>query len=770
MADDDSIINIILRFLVDKQSQQAATASVDQVTQGAGTGSAAMGGLPAPSASYKETWAAVNDYAKSFNVSTAEAAKNIVGMASAGGKNEQQILADVDAYNKEADATGSVVEGVASIDKTVQKTSQSVNVMASMMTGRGLMRVGQMLTQMSQQVLNAPINDFIKQMGEGDSTSAAWLNTQKYLEQSISRMGGTMIKDILPAFQQVAKLAGQVADMMEKNPDIAKAAVVFGVGAAALGQMSQIVGGMVITVSVLKRLGIGAALSGAVTTAAGAATGTAVAGGMGLATLVATVAPLAIAIAVGWFATHAITLPGQKQNVFDSGTQAGGQLLSMAAGGLGELFGQGNQWFLAVGKALGVLSKDAQEAAVDMNDAAHNFGLTNDEMMQAARLYIDEQKAEADATKKAEADRVNIITDAEAKIAKDTADFEKSRADTIAKAAQEDARADQDYYDNRSRIVRDAAESAAQDEKNYEETRSKTIAAANLAAQRSEQEHQKRLKQIQEDGQQNLDDLAQARDALGIVQEKRRIAKQISQENDNYNTSKAQAAQDLKITLAEQKKSYDEQRAERAKQLAQTLADNEAEYNKERQRRNQDLQATLNDQKEKFDATLKQDAIDEQKKLDDLKTSNATEKQARLDAYNQQLQDLAGQGGFLPTMQAYYQQYFDAVKKDMQNAMNSIINNVTSDTVHPHAAGGYLDSRTRGYGEEGYEYLLTHSTTTAFEKLAGGKLTQSKLLGLLGGGGSYNDYRRISFESAISAKDRVAINRSMDKKISELFA
>lgn len=764
MADDDNVLNIILRFLVDKQSQQAATASISQVSQGTGTGSAAMGGLPAPSADYKQTWAAVNDYAKSFNVSTAEAAKNIVGMASAGGKNEQQILADVDAYNKEADATGAVVDGVDSIDKTVQKTSQSVGAMASMMTGRGLMRVGQMLTQMSQQVLNTPINDFIKQMGEGDSTSAAWLNTQKDLEGSISRMGGTMIKDILPAFQQVAKLAGQVADLMEKYPAVAQAAVVFGVGSGILGQISQILGGLVITNAVLSKIGIGAAVSGAADAVVGAGAG------MGIATIVAVAAPIAIAIAVAWFATHALTIPGQKQNVWDSGTQALGKIITFDAGELGKMFGQGNQWFLAVGKALGVLSDDAKDAATNLNDYDHNFGLTNDQMVQAAKLYVNEQKAEADATKKAEADRVNIITDAEAKIAKDTADYEKTRTDTIAKAEQEAARADQDYYDNRSKIVRDAAESAAQDQQNYEESRAKTIANANLEAQRAEEDHQKRLKQIEEDGQDKINDMVESRDAQGIIKARESMAKQVSDENDSYNTSKQRAAQDLQITLADQQESYDEQRAERAKQLLQTLADDAAAYNKERQSRNLDLQTTLNDQKSNFDATLKQDNSDEQKKLDDLKTSNATEKQARLDAYNQQLQDLAGAGGFLPTMQAYYQQYFDAVKTDMRKAMDKITNNVTSDTVKPHAAGGYLDSRTRGYGEEGYEYLLTHSTTTAFEKLAGGKLTQSRLLGMLGGGGSYNDYRRISFESAISAKDRVAINRSMDQKISELFS
>ncbi|WP_295664795.1 hypothetical protein, partial [uncultured Mucilaginibacter sp.] len=96
---------------------------------------------------------------------------------------------------------------------------------------------------------------------------------------------------------------------------------------------------------------------------------------------------------------------------------------------------------------------------------------------------------------------------------------------------------------------------------------------------------------------------------------------------------------------------------------------------------------------------------------------------------------------------------------DLQNAITQ------SQHIPGHAAGGYIGNGVFRGGENGYEFMLNHSTTQAAERLAGGNLNQDSILAVLARGSNssqssskqivYNDQRH--FDSHLSVQDRRAI-------------
>jgi len=781
----DNVLSIILRYLVDKGSEQQAKESLSEMGKGA-VGTTTGAAATQPNANIQtsiETGRTVIQLANKFNMTVEQVARNWAGMWTVGGKEEQQILTDVaatqDLVMAEEDAAAASEDISKGMGKVKDNTLAAGEEMRKLMrygaagaAGFGLSMVGTELVRVGKS-LTAPIDAYIKFVGSTTSAGLQWATTQRQLEQSTIRIGGAMVGHVLPALKIGANLASKLADMFEKYPALTTG--VAGVAGFAVigGTLLQTVGQMLIGFSAIKGL-LGLVGVGAAGTAATGAGATAVGGGFAAASL--GIIPAVVAAVIAYIILHNINIPGQKESIWQSGTQAGAKFLATAAGGVGQMVGgndTGLQWFLAVGEALGVLGNKAKDTANKINEA--NMGLSGDQLNNAVKMYLDYQKQETDATKQAEENRLKIIEDGESQIVKLTADYGERRASTIAKAAQAAMQAEQDYQDNRTKTIRDAAEQAAKAEQDYKDSRTKTIRdSAEQAAKaeqdyqeqrirtiedariqevRLEEDHQERITKIKREGQQTLDELGAAGDALGYAREKRRIQQQIGDENDSYNAQKRRAAEDLANRLDDQENSYNEQKrraaedlvnrlaedaasyqaqkAQRVLQLQQDLADQAIAYQKEQERRAVELKQTLADEEANFQKERRQAAIDQQKKLIDLQNQANEERRLRIDAYYAQLADLGGQGGFLSTMQMYYQQYYAAVEADMKNA----IARITSQTpaLPGRAYGGYMSGLYRT-GEKGYEYALDHPTTRVLEQLAGRKLTQERILTLAAGG------------------------------------
>ncbi len=92
---------------------------------------------------------------------------------------------------------------------------------------------------------------YIQQAGEAESTSRRWNTAMQDIQQSQIRVGRVVAQEILPLLEKAADLAEKIAQFVEDNPDVVKAAlavggslVVVGGLVSAVGQIGLFIGGI----------------------------------------------------------------------------------------------------------------------------------------------------------------------------------------------------------------------------------------------------------------------------------------------------------------------------------------------------------------------------------------------------------------------------------------------------------------------------------------------------------------------------------------------
>lgn len=735
MADNNTILSIILKFLVDPKSQADANKAINNI--GKSTGGAGSSAVT-PSADFQKTWAAVNEYAKSFGVSVDEAQRSLAGMGTAGQKTEQQIRADYQAMERLGTATkqaGREASGLA----------DNVKLLSLLGAGEGMMRLGGILNRFGQAALAGPITSYSKFAGQTTGASADYLDAQKELETSTLRVGAVFTKEIAPAMREVAKLANQVAGILEAHPELAKAAVAGLAGSMAVGGLLQGAGALVLGAGLIskvaKTLGASNVLSGA---------GAAFTGATGIAASAAL--PVAGAVvgeaAVMFSANRLGAKVGEALGLgtYEEQLDKLGQAATVGAFYIGGLIGKQNEWALAIGKLTGSI-EDASSKTETLGPGAAEVS-----------AFISFKQQEVAAERQYESQRTEIVKDFSKQRVDAEANYTKQRSELLRDYNRQGNSDSETRGRDTARQARAFAQSEAQAEVDYYRNRSQLAASYNKETQRAEEDHQRAMLEIQRKHETRMTDLADARDALGIFREMRDYEQQRTDSEQQYAVEASRRSQDFADRIAEMEDQFSQQRARRMADYQQQQADAAADYAFRQAQRKAQLDQQLKDladaHKLEMDSLQKQEAA----KLTDLQVNFNKERQQRVNAFNDTLRDLnAALLGERNTRNAYYQ----AMSADLQAWINNMQGKFTSNLpnypgVPGQAAGGYTSGLVRT-GEKGYEWILDHDTTRLAEKLAGGKLSQSGMISLMMGGGrggsvTWNDHRR--FDSKLSASDR----------------
>jgi hypothetical protein len=288
-------IEIGLRYTVDKNSERAAKASIEQIVKGTRTQvtqslSAAMSGKGSPA----DTFAALKSYADGFGTSIEGAAEAMAGMSSVSFKTKDALLADVAAFRQMESEASKTAVAVEKIERNTAKIGRNSSTMMLGMTGFSVMMAGMQLGRVGQAMLS-PMQAYVEYAGRASAISSEWLDTTRDIELSKMRIGREMSETLLPVMREGAKLVGSIATFVEKYPGIATAATTLAGGTLALSGLMMVTGQIMSGIAAFKGLaaimglgkiagGVSAAVGTAGKVAGGVAAGAggAVAGGVGL--------------------------------------------------------------------------------------------------------------------------------------------------------------------------------------------------------------------------------------------------------------------------------------------------------------------------------------------------------------------------------------------------------------------------------------------------------------------------------------------------------
>lgn len=404
---------------------------------------------------------------------------------------------------------------------------------------------------------------------------------------------------------------------------------------------------------------------------------------------------------------------------------------------------------------VGVVSDEDEIKVWKFVKAMNGLG---DESTQSTRKVIDAAKALADAealkngikvlqnlekelAKLAESEakeEINIKTRADKQLIDSAKSYEKavisaaqalahSIASINAKYATDEANATASYELERAKIIRDAEE----------------------ASLRAEQKHQDDLEKMLKEHQRNVYGLALDRDALGLVNEKRRYDDQVDESNKAFATDRQQRAQELANRLADQTNQYNLEKAQRYQDYINRLAEAQAEYDEK-------MKQALIEKQEKEQLAAEEKAAD----LAALAEKYNQERIVAMTAAYDRLHDLAD---VLSNEQALRNAYYQAMGEDLNaflaNFQSSLREGMNvyvpppsrppsvKDTLNtqdqipltPRATGGYapygayLLGDTTSHGPGDTEYVLSGSTTKAAEHIIGGRITQQNILNAMVG-------------------------------------
>ena len=629
----------------------------------------------------------------------------------------------------------------------------------------------------------AAANKYVKDAKEATKTTEEWKAAMGYVSHNTERVGKVLAEVALPFLKDAARVTGQIAEFIEQHPGLIKAAIGFGSAAAAIGAIGSVT---LRAISAFAK--VGALISGAQLTAAkvmdrasnkmllasgqlskggplskllgkllttlgvggaagGAAGGGLAVGGVSIGAIAAAVLPVIAAVGagaiLGAFGADKIAQATGQQRVGVTLSGIGYRLQKFAGkvSGMSEQEAEASaqKFALYVGKTLGVVEEGTglwdqlKQAITGANDELEKYTAEQNKAASVDVLVgLQQQLNELDrdyAEKRAE-----VLQDAASKIQASTerylAALEQIRTNLAlrleqlaADFEQANQRAQENYEQNREQIIRDQEERIRQIRKD-------------AAEQLEELEYQHGLR---------MQDLAAARDALGIVKERERYRHEKKrldeQTKDQIDEVRRQAAIRLKelerqflIEQQRRREDYERQVAEARAQAA---------------RQEEELKA-------QHEAELAEIQKAKEEQLEDLKRAHLRERREKIQAAYDQLKDL---GDALAAERLLRYQYSEAILTDtsafverMREYFSSLYDQFNepppSESGTPtRQAGGYSAGDRLHRLHEG-EYVLNRETTQAAERLVGGKLSQGTILDLLKGGKSivYQDNRRISAE------------------------
>jgi len=458
-------------------------------------------------------------------------------------------------------------------------------------------------------------NQYVKSVGMASDESRRWIDAQKEIEDSTLRIGKVSAETLIPYMEKAAELARSVAGMIESNPDIIKAAVIGGTVLAGGGAALSTVGALVNSIGKLGALlGVGKAAAGTAGAAGAGATGAgAAAGGAGL-------SALGVAgSALGGVAAGGLIYDWLAKNLGLGGGTRLSQFATVGAKGIGDIFGKGDEWALAVGKATGAFDQ-AAEAAEKAAAAVEKAGKSEQDIQAEKGLgtYVAFRKAQATA---------------DANYQKDVTRINDNTGKALVKAEQaygrERSKALGDFNRIRVKEIQDFYKSEKETEESDRKDRLKQAARFGKDVERNEQDHQLAMARMAQDHAKTMRSAIANNDARAAFEE-----------IQNYNEQRDRAEHDHQIEVGRTNADYAEQ-----------ITEENAQKQGERNRRLADFQARQNDAKVEFDRQQKERKADYDAQVAEIKAagkdqlsalnaSRSEQKAAQAAAFTEQLNAL----------------------------------------------------------------------------------------------------------------------------------
>jgi hypothetical protein len=591
--------------------------------------------------------------------------------------------------------------------------------------------------------------NYVKNAQEATATTIQWKAATTSLQYSQQKVGETLATIELPVLQTLARFATVAADFAQQNPELVQAgigitgvvALTAGIGllaskgikmvadiqylTAAAGQITSTnantaalnantlaQGGK--TAGTVAGLGGGGILSSLSLTAAG---GGVLGTGLGL----GGVAAVGLPILAGLVLTALGGYLGIKELQRE---QMPGYMPALASEGYGPRITHPTQTTAGNYEAF----------------ASNNLALWTDYQKQITDATTSNSKARADIERTYEKERTSIVRDAAQQQAQMEADYRNQVARAYANFQRSEAEAEQNYYDSRLRAARDNSQRL------YE----------------MEQDHQISIRRMTEDHEDRQKSLLESLDGLAMIREDERYEKERRRAEEDYNLQVSRTSQQAAQTLRDNEAQFAAQRTQRLHAFRQELADAAANYKAEQARAKAEEEAKLKD----LDTNYAEQLRTLQESYQELLRTLSQSFRDRIRAIDNSI--LGDQNAVQQASAQSYAAFIDwlALAKQRGDALlNTTAGGTTSGYKNTgHAAGGYLGNIQIGnqtFGEEGYEYLLSHHTTQFAEQAIGGRLTQERLISALSGQiKQYNDNRRMQF-TGVTEADRAAIRRDI---------
>jgi hypothetical protein len=435
--------------------------------------------------------------------------------------------------------------------------------------------------------------------------------------------------------------------------------------------------------------------------------------------------------------------------------------------------------------------RDLNDNLTKVDEEYAQKSLENEQKYEQDRVDEQEQYAQkrVDIEVEYEKDRTRLIEDYNKDRAKREEDFLRQQARAVEDFARETVQRIADEALQEQRLTEDMQERLADLDQGYYD---------NL--EKARQDHLRRLEQLERDHQFNVDELVAKRDMGGLIDEQRRYDKEKAEEDSNYNDRIA----DLKDSIAKERQAIQEDYQRR-------LAEMKAQFALEEQRRKEDFQRKQEEEKAEKALDDKRAAEDQAERLADLaarfkeeqeqaaeqhkdrlkeleknyndeitqlKDAKAKERQTLATEYEkdrqqrlaQLKQDMSDLLGIVTPAFAGISEAAKAMAKTLLEEQKKLEDAAAGGSTAPaKATGGYVTGLIRT-GEQGPEYLLNNSTTSALESMLGGRLTQAGVVQALvasrrnvasRGPQQISVYNRIDFHGALSDMERSALRKEM---------
>lgn len=641
---------------------------------------------------------------------------------------------------------------------------------------------------------------YVNNAKEATETTVQWKNAQQDLNKQQARIGEILATEALPLIKLAAQYITKAADILEKHPEVVGIALKAGIIAIAIGTIGKAVTSGIrlyadlkmqsammlqLTAAELQYAASANQLKAAgIQSAASTSKGTLSTIGS---TLLGILKPALVLIGSALAGAMVGDFIGDKlarrANPKDTAQYGAGDYLTELKQGIavyayqaGKAFQsygktmeenekRGQEWFKAVGEALGLLEKQSEDTATSLGKVTGS--MNEEKVVEAWQKWTDDL---ARITEEGAQKRLQIIKDAQDAEAASLKNYVSTVSSINAESNATFAQLAIDY-------AADMQEAEAE----YASDRADIIRDSNDEIREIEADHQEALRKLIEDHNDRVADLVDQRDALGRVKEERRFNKERLEMEKGVNEAIAKERKETALRLQELASRYQQERAQRQAQYladaaeaqaqqAAKLAEARAAHEEELKQIREAKAAQLLENQKAMQAErirARQNFIEA---IRDLDKSLLGERKLKNQYYTLMLQDVEQ---FLANWRA-------GIQGATPPATNGVVvtGTATGGTASPlwpgYASGGYASKGIYRLAEQGTEFVMNNRTTKAAERIVGGQLSQENMLqalsmfGAAKQGLSYNDNRR--FNSGISARDRRAIRQDTFEVVQKVLS